>query len=438
MFKRILKQITVCACVLCSVTMCIPAYGKEQESFEQITDTFFENEMNENNIAGAAVVVVRDGRVLFEKGYGYADLKEKKTVDAKTTAFQIASVSKLFTATAVMQLVEEGKLSLDEDVNHYLKAFQVKNPYSKPVTLRTLLCHTSGIDDRMPLYIPTRGEKKFADMPALEQVLKENIAPVVHEPGTVCQYNVFGMALAGYIVEAVSQEPFDQYVTNHIMSPIGMTNSLYGLSDEICLQMSKPYQYHDSKYELGTYTLLNDHPSGAICASVSDMGKFLIAHMNHTLLSEDTEKLMQTHQTPDDERLTGYSLGFYEEARNGHKTLAHGGYLPSFASKLSMLPDEKLGLFVVLNTKSQTSNRVINKYIDCFYNFYTENDSSVPKQMPFDMNSNDISGQYAGAYGVTDFTKIKSVLETTTIQCDKEGNLTYIGEGEEWKFYYMR
>ncbi|MDR2932928.1 MAG: beta-lactamase family protein, partial [Oscillospiraceae bacterium] len=160
--------------------------------FEAVTDQYMEKVLSEYHVAGAAVSVVKDGEVLFQKGYGYADLEDNVPVNGETTAFQIASVTKLFTATAVMQMVEQGALDLDTDVNQYLTTFQIENEFDTPVTLRHLLTHTAGLDDRMPLYIQSAGDILFDDLEPLEAVVRQSLPPVVREPGAYCQYNVMG------------------------------------------------------------------------------------------------------------------------------------------------------------------------------------------------------------------------------------------------------
>ena len=320
---------------------------KSDYAFERMTDKYMQKVLSEYHVAGATVSVVKDGKLFFKKGYGYSDLEEKTPVDPDTTVFQIASISKLFTSTAVMQMVEQGKLSLDEDVNHYLTAFQVDNPFSKPVTLRNLLTHTAGFDDRVPLYLKSTGDILFDSLEPLEADLKKNMPPVVREPGTYCQYSPYGMALAGYLAETVSGKPLDEYITESILKPLGMNHSSYGLDENVLVNMTKPYRYKNGKYLAGTYTLISDHPSGSICATASDMAAFMLIHLNKgeynsvRILDENTALDMQAHQYPDDDRLTGYGLGFYETIRNGRRTIEHGGYLPSFSSKMTILPEEK-------------------------------------------------------------------------------------------------
>ncbi|HEX7715540.1 MAG TPA: serine hydrolase domain-containing protein [Bacillota bacterium] len=420
------------------------------QAFARMTDGYMKQVLNEYKVAGVAVVIVKDGAVFFEKGYGYADLAQKIPVNPRTTAFQIASVSKLFTATAAMQLVEQGKLSLDEDINHYLTDFKIKNPFPKPVTLRTLLTHTSGLDDRTPVYIRTPGTRFFDSIEPLESYIKRDLPPVVKEPGSYCQYNVYGMALVGYLVQKVSGVPFDQYVTDHILKPLAMKHSSYELTPAILKSMAKPYRFVKGEYLEGAYTLISDHPSGSICATASDMAKFILMNLNHgeypggRILNGDTLREMHRHQYPADERLTGFGLGFYETIRNGYRTIEHGGYLPSFSSKLTMLPERNIGMFIAINTDSKDSSRVCNDFVDKFYGFFTTRVRSekalaaLQAGVPLDMDPQVINGNYTyDAYGRTDLTKLKSLLVTCNIQCDPSGNLTFTAENLKWKFGYV-
>lgn len=400
-----------------------------------------------NHVAGAAVSIVKDGKVLFKKGYGYANLEKNIPVDAETTSFQIASISKVFTATAVMQMVEQGKLSLDEDVNNYLTAFKIDNPYSKPVTLGTLLTHTSGLDFRIPLFIPSSGDVLFNSLDSLENNLKENLPPVIRKPGTFCQYNGYGIALAGYLVEIASGEPLDRYITENILEPLEMNHSSYGLTKSVLPNMSKPYRYLFGKCTKQNYTLVGDHPVGSICASALDMANFMLAHLNNgelngkRILSTDTATEMHTHQYPEDDRLTGFSLGFYEAVRNGYKTIEFGGYLPCFSSKVSLLPEKNVGMFIVINTDSASSGKVCNEYIDMVYKLLTDSQTkgtSYIAAVPFDMDADAISGRYSfSEYGDTDFSKIKSVIMTCRVRCDHDGNLNFSSSDFNWDFRYV-
>ena len=174
------------------------------------------------DIAGAVVVVVKDGSVLLQKGYGYEDVEKQVPVDPARTLFRPGSVSKLFTWTSIMQLVEAGKLDLDADVNKYLKDFQVASTYPQPVTLRNIMTHTSGFEDGGVGYL--FAEKAEDLLPLGEWVAKHEPARVRPPTtdwadGTHASYSNWATALAGHIVEIISGQSFDDYVAQ--MTKVG-------------------------------------------------------------------------------------------------------------------------------------------------------------------------------------------------------------------------
>ncbi|WP_105614812.1 serine hydrolase domain-containing protein [Vallitalea okinawensis] len=442
-------MITTFILITCNNIVYAQTLDQSVEAFEKMTDDYMKLVLEEYKVAGVAISVVKDGNVFFEKGYGYMDVKGKLPVTSDSTAFQIASVSKLFTATAAMQMVQQGKLSLDEDVNQYLTAFKIKNPYSKPVTLRYLLTHTAGFDYWVPLYLKTKGGEFFDELEPLEEILNKGMPEVIREPGTYCQYSTYGMSLAGYLVEVVSGMSIEDYITKNILEPLDMNHSSYRLNMDIIDNMSKPYKYKENKYLEDNYTVMSNHPSGSICASASDVAQFIIMHLNkgeykgNSLLNRSIASKMHQHEYPKDERLTGFGLGFFETIRNGHRTIEHGGYLPPFSSKLTMLPEDNIGMFIAINTDSKKSSKVCNEFVDKFYDFFTSKPKNeiVKKYIPLDIDVNKVKGNYIfEGYGRNDLTKLKSVLLTCNIQCDNNDNLVfetsnmtchykYVGEG---------
>src|SRR5881409_3574079 len=189
--------------------------------FDTFLDALIPSQLRNRNIAGAVVSVVKDGQVLFQKGYGYADVEAERPVLPDQTLFRPGSISKLFTATAVMQLVEQGKLDLDRDVNDYLD-FKIPEAYGKPITLKNLLTHTPGFEEQIKDLFTDRPEP-----PPLEQYMKTHIPGRIFSPGTIPAYSNYGATLAGYIVERVSGQPFDNYIENHIFNPLGMKHSTF-------------------------------------------------------------------------------------------------------------------------------------------------------------------------------------------------------------------
>ncbi len=199
---------------------------------ETFLDSVLTAQLEEEHVAGAVVAVVKDGRLFFSKGYGYADVEHGIPVDPQTTLFRIASITKLFTWTAVMQLVEQDRLDLNADVNTYLD-FRIPATLGDgdeddedasrlaPITLAHLLTHTPGFEDRV---FETVVEDS-ADLMPLGEWLASHIPTRVRPPGELTAYSNYGTALAGYIVERVSGLPYEQYVAQNILAPLGMTHT---------------------------------------------------------------------------------------------------------------------------------------------------------------------------------------------------------------------
>src|SRR6266536_1274853 len=190
------------------------------QDLEAFLDGIVPLQLERDNIAGATIAVVKDGKLLFAKGYGYADYEQKKTVSPEETLFRPGSVSKLFTWTAVMQLVEQGKLDLDRDVNAYLD-FKIPDAFGKPITLRNVMTHTPGFEEAVQeLFV---GDAK--DLKPLGPYLKEHLPERIFPPGTTPAYSNYATAMAGYIVQRVSGQDYFDYVDEHILKPLGMTHS---------------------------------------------------------------------------------------------------------------------------------------------------------------------------------------------------------------------
>jgi CubicO group peptidase (beta-lactamase class C family) len=250
-------------------------------------DGYMPYALKAGGIPGAVVVVVKDGQPLTMRGFGYADVKARKPVDPENTLFRPGSVSKLFTWTAVMQQVQAGKLDLDKDVNTYLD-FKIPPKDGKPVTLRNLMTHTPGFGETVK-YLILFGKDKPVP---LGTALKRWVPDQIYAPGAVPAYSNYGASLAGYIVERVSGEPFDQYIQRHILAPAGMTHSSFAqpLPANLDGLMSKAYK--PGSDDPHPYEVIAMSPAGALAASGADMAKFMIAHLHNKLLDPATSKLM--------------------------------------------------------------------------------------------------------------------------------------------------
>jgi CubicO group peptidase (beta-lactamase class C family) len=317
------------------------------------------------DIAGGVVSVVKDGKLLFARGYGYADLEKRTPVSPETTLFRPGSTSKLFTWTAVMQQVEQGKLDLDHDVNDYLD-FKIPPRDGKPVTLRQLMTHTAGFEDTARGLLPRKPEDVN-----LERYLKTHIPARIFAPGEIVAYSNYGCGLAGYIVQRVSGEGFDEYVQKHIFEPLGMHHSSFAmpLPPPLAPLMAKGYKSaSDGKPQ--PFELVDPAPAGALSSSATDMANFMIAQLqggrfgDTRILQQATAELMHSPQHTAAPGLAGFDLGFYQEDRNGQRIIGHGGDTIVFHSDLHLLLDANVGIFMSFNSAGDAgSAHVIRKAI---------------------------------------------------------------------------
>ena len=213
--------------------------------------------LKSGGVAGAVVVVVKDGQVLLERGYGYADLEKGTPVDPKNTLFRPGSISKLFTWTAVMQQVEQGKLDLDRDINAYLD-FEIAPLDGKPITLRHVMTHTAGFEET----VKSAATIDPQQVVPLEQYLKAWVPRRIYPPGEVPAYSNYATSLAGYIVQRLSGESFPEYVQRHILDPLQMRSSSFQqpLPSDLRSRLSQGYPV--ASQPPGAYEIFATSPAG--------------------------------------------------------------------------------------------------------------------------------------------------------------------------------
>ncbi len=343
--------------VLLLVLLAAPAQAQtandtaDLPNLEQFLDDAIERQLAELDIPGATVAVVVGDQLRLAKGYGYAQFDPDRPVGDRTL-FRTGSVGKLMTWTAVMQLVEQGRLDLHTDVNAYID-FTIPGTFPEPITLAHLLTHTAGFEDV--------GEALFVlseeEMLPLAQYMVQLQPARVFPPGQVQAYSNYGAALAGYIVQQVSGEPFADYVENHIFAPLGMARSTVRqpipatLADDVAVG----YGTGDYRRLPGGFVYIAPSPAGSMSAAAADMAPFMIAHLQNgryqdtSLLQPETVRLMHSRQFVPDARLDGIAYGFMIQQVNGREVLFHRGSMFQFNAALYLLPEENVGLYVAYN-----------------------------------------------------------------------------------------
>jgi len=348
LFRLIATRLLLAGCVVASVGA-HAAPAMTAVDVETWLDGLMPTALATANTPGAVVVIVKDGAVLLEKGYGYADRKKRTPVDPKNTLFRPGSTSKLFTWTAVMQQVEAGTLNLDADVNTYLD-FKIPPRNGKPVTLRHILTHTTGFEETAKDLIVFNEPG-----PVLGDVLKRHIPHRFADAGTVAGYSNYGASLAGYIVERVARLPFDDYIERRIFAPLDMQNASFRQPPPPALLAKMATGYENNDKEGRGFEIISMPPAGSLSATGADMAHFMLAHLADgkygpgQILKPETARQMHnsiTRMYPD---LNGIALGFYEQNINGRRVIAHGGDTNYFHSDMALFLDEHVGIFVSVN-----------------------------------------------------------------------------------------
>jgi CubicO group peptidase (beta-lactamase class C family) len=406
-----------------------PQGPTDPQEVEAFADAFFAEKMTEYHIPGAAFVLVKDGQILFAKGYGYADLDNQTPVVPDKTVFCAGSVGKLFTSTAVMQLVERELIDLDDDVNQYLDLFRIEDTYPEPVTFAHLLTHTGGFDEREAgIWVEDTSEV----MP-LGAYLAAALPPRVRPPGQVTQYSNHGMALAGYLVEVISGIPYAEYIEQNIFNPLGMNRSTFRqpIPPDMAPDLALGYKYILGRYLPAPVKYSNVVPAGMVHVTATDMASFLIAHLQEgcygeaRILEEDTVREMHRQHFTNDPRLPGFAYGFMEHLQNDRRALWHTGSSTTHHSLLFLLPDDDVGLFMSANLLDRRiSHDLMEAFVDHYFPALTE--SRAPQPLA---DSRDRASRFAGAYRVNKHAhltleKMSQLGRDVRVTADGDGMLT--------------
>lgn len=336
-----------------------PPSGEHQLTAEDVNawlDGKLPDAFKNGGIPGAVVTVVKDGQVVTTRGYGWSNTGasggQPVAVDPQTSLFRVASISKIPTSIAAMQLVEQGKVDLDADISAYLD-FEIERRFDEPLTLRNLLTHSAGFEESI---------RMAQDETDLEAYVKTNPPVQVFEPGSTPGYSNYGMALAGYIVQRVSGQPFETYVREHVLEPAGMTSSTYEqpLPKDMAGSLGPGYT---STGEEVPFELMGDFPAGSLTVSAPDFAAFMNAQLSRSpkLLREETWEQMWSPGLGE-ERLGNRAkagemgLGYFDLSRHGRRVVGHGGDIVGWHSQFELYPEENTGIFISYNGDGNDSD----------------------------------------------------------------------------------
>ncbi len=401
-----------------------------KEDLETFFDGFMPIQLEEKDVAGAVISVVKDGRVLFEKGYGYADMKARKPVTVDTTLFRPGSISKTFMWTAIMQLYEQGKIDLNADVNQYID-FHIPARFGKPITVKDLMTHTPGFQEQIKdLFV-----ENATDLRPLNVYLENHVPRQIFPPGTTPAYSNYGAAVGGYIVQRVSGMPFNEYIEKNIFQPLGMNHTTFRQPLPPNLQPLMSNGYDKASGEPKRFEFVQAWPAGSVSTTADDMTHWMLAHLGNgeyngvRILKPETAELMHSRAFINMPELNAGCYGFYEQSRNGHRSIGHGGDTQWFHSDMFLLLDDHVGLFVSFNSAGKGSvslrDALWNKFLDRYFP-YTPPAAKRVASSAGDIKS--VAGTYWNSRrSQTDLVAVGSLFGQAKVTANSDGTISVSG-----------
>ncbi|HEX5482505.1 MAG TPA: serine hydrolase [Terriglobia bacterium] len=340
------------ACAACSSQTFRRSQSESDAKLQSQLTRLIKHEMAIQKLPALSIALVNDQQTIWAKGFGYQDPDHKTPATARTV-YRVGSVSKLFTDVAIMRLVERGQLDLDAPVTKYLPNFRPRNPFGKPITLRELMCHRSGLVREAPV-----GNYFDSSSPSIDATVRSlNETELVYPPGEHTKYSNAGVTVAGYVLQTIERKPFAEYLKDAVLRPLGMNDSAFQPEPRTASRLAKAYMWtYDGRVFEAPSFQLGTQPAGSLYTTVLDLARFESALFaggrgvgGHILRPQTLENMWVPQFTLADQK-SGFGLGFYISQLDGHRMAGHGGAIYGFATELDMLPDDKLGA-VVITTK---------------------------------------------------------------------------------------
>jgi CubicO group peptidase (beta-lactamase class C family)/D-alanyl-D-alanine dipeptidase len=387
-------------------------------------------------VPAVSIALVDDQRIVWAEGFGLADPDGKVPADAGTI-YRVGSVSKLFTALAALRMVEQGKLDLDEPVSTYLADFNPRNKFGKPITLRHLMSHRSGLVRESPV-----GNYFDGTAPTIEATVRSlNATDLVHEPGTKTKYSNAAVAVVGRVVEVVAGRPFAEHVREEILRPLGMNASDFEHTTEVGkrLARAKMWTYEGREWDAPDFAL-GTLPAGNLYSTVLDLGRFLSALFagGGPVVRPETLGSMMEIQFAGPEAKAGYGLGFSigtfdaGDGKEPRKRFGHGGAVYGFSTDVIALPDEKLGAIVVASR--DCTNGAVHALADYALKAMVAGGEPGPAEF-LDRSADQAGarsweGRYADGETGVDLWFQAGELRAMELRGGSEKRLDLVGEGE--------
>ncbi len=370
------------------------------ENIAKQISSFVEHEIEQKKIPAFSIAIVDGDQIVWAQGFGMADPEKQIPADANTI-YRVGSVSKLLNDVAVVRLIEQGKLELDSDIRTLMPEFAPTNPFEKPITLRQLMNHQSGLVRESPV-----GNYFDPNEPSLKQtVMSLNQTRLVHPPNSRTKYSNAAVSVAGYAIEKVTGVPFAEHLKKTLLEPLGMNDSSYLANEEINKRLAKAkmWSYDGRRFDAPTFAL-GTLPAGNLYSSVVDLGQFMRVIFNNGLVDGNQvigEKLlaeMLAPQTSPDGQKRSYGIGFRIGSFEGNQTFEHGGAVYGFATQFRGLKEKKLGVIAVasLDVANGFVSRVTNEALRMA--LAMKNEKSLPELRSTNPISKTFSRRVAGQY----------------------------------------
>ncbi len=354
----------------------------------------------EHGLAAVSLSVVRNDALLLAKAYGLADVAAGRAATADTTLFRIGSVSKTFTWTAVMMLVERGQIDLDADVNRYLKAVRIREAFGTPVTMRHLMHHRAGFEDSLRLFAVSDDDPR-----SLEELLIAQQPARVYAPGLRTSYSNWGSALAAQLVADVSGQSYDAFLRREILDPLGMHSSTFvapsKLEDSVRANLATGYKRDKGALGLQGYMQIGAYwPAGGVASTATDMARWMRFHLGGgalegvRLMSAETHARMWTRAYDDRIGAPDLAHGFQDRSYRGLRALGHGGATAAFFTNMVLVPELNLGIYV--SQSSQQSRLPVGLLPDLIIDHF--HGGQFQPALTMDASSTEALTDFAGTY----------------------------------------
>ncbi len=394
-------------------------------SWQAVIDSAASAQMLARGIPGAAIVIVKDGAIVYERGLGLADVTKGVKVDPSRTMFRIASLSKAMVAMAVLQLADQRKLDLKASVQRYVADVDLKREGWRDITSADLLTHTAGFDERA-LYANTANA---SSLEPLSQHLARRLPPRVLPPGEAQSYSNYGYALLGLVVERVSRRPFVDYMRDEVLRPLGMNRTTFQQPPQGAFAADVATSYRQtSKGPVARGAVYTQTaPAGGAFATAHDIGRFMLALLDSgsldgvRVLAPSSVDLMKTAQYTPHPAVWGMTYGLAEYHPLGTRAIIKGGDLGGFNTMMALFPDERLGVFYISNAPRGLD------LLDAFAGLVAAGRPVVSSPPPRANSAIDLrrfSGVYrSNRFPRTDVTKASSLLLQFPVRIIGDGTL---------------